>query len=174
MWAFPRPITFEDNLYVHLRLSHLRASPGFMLGQPVSLAILELPLSRNLDLDHKLELHCSSLHHTKMQVRTTKSNSSFERKHTTSQIASGNIFFLGCTQCHAGLLPATPRSALLLNGTACPIRIHINLQVNFLICLILELIFNCTLQVPHCMLCNHQVNMSQCVHSKAYIWSCIH
>ena len=31
-----------------------------MLRQPVSLAMLELPLSRDLDLDHKLELNCSS------------------------------------------------------------------------------------------------------------------
>ena len=31
-----------------------------MLKQPVSSAILELPLSRDLDLDHKLELHCFS------------------------------------------------------------------------------------------------------------------
>ena len=29
------------------------------------LAMLEFPLSRDLDLYHKLELHCSSLHHTK-------------------------------------------------------------------------------------------------------------
>ena len=34
-----------------------------MLRQPVSPAILELPLLRDLDLDHKLELHYSSLHH---------------------------------------------------------------------------------------------------------------
>ena len=34
-----------------------------MLRKPVSLAMLEIPLSRYLDLDHKMELHCSSLHH---------------------------------------------------------------------------------------------------------------
>ena len=34
-----------------------------MLRQLVSPAMLELPLSIDLDLDHKLELHCSSLHH---------------------------------------------------------------------------------------------------------------
>ena len=34
-----------------------------MLRQPVSPAMLEIPLSRYLDLDHKLELHYSSLHH---------------------------------------------------------------------------------------------------------------
>ena len=60
---------------------------NFMLRQPVSPAMLELPLSRNLDLDHILELHYSSLHHMKMQVRSIKSNSSFQKKHTTSQIA---------------------------------------------------------------------------------------
>ena len=59
----------------------------FMLRQPVSLSNLELPLSRDLDLGHILELHCSSPHHTKMQVRSIKSNSSFQKKHTTSQIA---------------------------------------------------------------------------------------
>ena len=58
-----------------------------MLRQPVSLDMLELPLSRDLNLDHILELHFSSLHHTKMQVRSIKSNSSFQKKHTTSQIA---------------------------------------------------------------------------------------
>ena len=112
-----------------------------MLKIPISSAMLEVPLSRDLDLDHKLELHCSSLHHNKMQVRSIKSNSSFQKKHNTSQIASGNIFCLGCTQCHAGLFLATPRSALPINGTACPIRIHITLQVNVMSCLILELIF---------------------------------
>ena len=60
----------------------------FMLRQPVSPAMLELSLSRDLDLDHILELHCSSLHHTKMQVRSIKSNSSFQKKHTTSQIVT--------------------------------------------------------------------------------------
>ena len=34
-----------------------------MLRKPISLAMLELPLSRDLDMDQKLELHCSSLHH---------------------------------------------------------------------------------------------------------------
>ena len=58
-----------------------------MLRQPVSLAMLELPLSRDIDLDHKQELHYSYLHHTKMQVGSIKSNSSFQKKHTTSQIA---------------------------------------------------------------------------------------
>ena len=57
-----------------------------MLRQPVSLAILELPLSRNLDLDHILELHCSLYIIQKMQVRSIKSNISFQKKHTTSQI----------------------------------------------------------------------------------------
>ena len=55
-------ITSEDNLQDCLRLSNLRASPVFMLRQPVSPSMLELPLSRDLDLDHKLELHCSSLY----------------------------------------------------------------------------------------------------------------
>ena len=154
-----------------------------MLRQPVSPTILELPLLRDLDLDHILELHCSSLHHTKMQFRSTKSNCSFQRKHTTSQIASGNIFCLRGTQLHVGLHPAKPRdqtwshtevapwSSLPINGTSCPIRILITLQVSLLIHLILEPIINCTLQLPHCMLCNHQVNMSQCVHIKANIWS---
>ena len=57
-----------------------------MLRQPVSLDMLELPLSRDLDMDHILELHYSSLYHTKMQVKSIKSNSSFQKKHTTSQI----------------------------------------------------------------------------------------
>ena len=48
--------------------------------------MLELPLLIDLDLDHKLDIHCSSLHHTKMQVKSIKSNSSFHKKHTTSQI----------------------------------------------------------------------------------------
>ena len=34
-----------------------------MLKQPISLAILEIPLSIDLDLYHILELHCSPLHH---------------------------------------------------------------------------------------------------------------
>ena len=34
-----------------------------MLRQPVSPDMLELPLSRDLDLDHILELHCSPLYH---------------------------------------------------------------------------------------------------------------
>ena len=84
--ASPRPITIEGNLQDYLCLSNLQALLGFMLRQPISPAMLELPLSRDLDLDHKLELHCSSLHHTKMQVRSIKSNSSFQNKHTTSQI----------------------------------------------------------------------------------------
>ena len=58
-----------------------------MLRQPISTAMLELPLSRDLDLEHIPELHCSSLHHTKMQVRSIKSNSSFQKKHTISEIA---------------------------------------------------------------------------------------
>ena len=107
-------ITSKGNLQVSLNLSNLRASPGFMLKQPVSPTMLELPLSRDLDLDH-----CSSLHHRKMQVKSTKSNSIFQRKHTTSQIASGNIFFLRCTHCHVRLLPATPRSTLPINKNTC-------------------------------------------------------
>ena len=55
------PITFEDNLQDRLCLRNLQASPGFMLRQPVSPTMLELPLLRDLDLDHILELHCSSL-----------------------------------------------------------------------------------------------------------------
>ena len=130
--AFPGRITSEDNLQVCLYISNLWSSPGFMLRKPVSPTMLELPLSRDLDLDHY-----SSLHHTQMQVKSTKSNSSFQKKHTTSQIVSGNIFFLSFTQHHAGLHPAkprdhtwshtkvSPRSALPINGTAFPIRIHI-------------------------------------------------
>ena len=57
-----------------------------MFRQPVSPTMLELPLSRDLNLDHILELHCSSLHHAKKQVRSIKSNSIFQKKHTTSQI----------------------------------------------------------------------------------------
>ena len=57
-----------------------------MLRQPISGAMLELPISRDLNLDHKLELHRSSLHHTKIQVKSIKSNSIFQKKHTTSQI----------------------------------------------------------------------------------------
>ena len=34
-----------------------------MLRQPVSPDMLELPILRDIDLDHILELHCSSLHH---------------------------------------------------------------------------------------------------------------
>ena len=59
-----------------------------MLRQPVSPVMLELPLSRDLDLDHKLEIRCSSL---------------------PSSRGSGNIFFLGYTQSHAGLLPVKSR-----------------------------------------------------------------
>ena len=143
-------ITYEDNLQDRLRLSNLRALPGFMLRQPASSDMLELPLSRDLDLDHILELHCSSLHHTKMQVRSSKSNSRFQKKHTTSQIASYKIIYLSCTQRHAWLHPAklrdhtwshtevASRSALPISGTACPIQIHITLQVNLLIRFILD------------------------------------
>ena len=107
---------------------------------------------------------------------------SFERSGFGSQNgASLLLFFFGCTQCHERSLPAKPRdhtlshtevapqSALLINGTSFPIQIHITLQVNLMICLILEPIINYTLQVPYCMLCNHKVNMSQCVHSKENI-----
>ena len=155
-----------------------------MLRQPVSLAMLELitpSFERSRSGSHtgaSLLLYAS---YKKMQVISIKSNSSFQKKHTTSQIESGNIFCLGCTQRHAGLHPTkprdhtlphtkvAPRSALPINGTSCPIRIHITLQVNLLIRIILEPLLNCTLQVPHCMLCNHQVKVSQCVHSKANI-----
>ena len=64
-----------------------------------------------------------------MQVISIKSNSSFQKKHTTTNSrASGNIFFLGCTQHHGGLHPARPvghigsqtqeatQGALLLSG----------------------------------------------------------
>ena len=34
-----------------------------MLRKLVSLTMLEHPLLRDLDLDHKMELHCFSLHH---------------------------------------------------------------------------------------------------------------
>ena len=34
-----------------------------MLRQHVSLSMLELPLSRDLDMNKKLELHWSSMHH---------------------------------------------------------------------------------------------------------------
>ena len=57
-----------------------------MLRQPLSLTMLEFLLSRDIDLDHILELHFSSLHHTKMQVISIKSNNSFQKKLTTSQI----------------------------------------------------------------------------------------
>ena len=50
-------ITSEDNLQVCLHLRNLQASPIFMLRQPVSLTMLELPLLRDIDLDHILELH---------------------------------------------------------------------------------------------------------------------
>ena len=68
-----------------------------------------------------------------MQVRLVKSNSSFQKKHTTFQITSGNIFFLGCTQRHAGLHPAKPvahtgsqteeatQGALPLSGVSFPV-----------------------------------------------------
>ena len=75
---------------------------------------------------------------------------------------------------------ATPRSALFINGTAFPIRIHITIQVNLPIRIILESIINYTLQVPQNMLCRNQVNMSQIcqelaqgVHNKANVWSCV-
>ena len=55
--ASPGPIKFEDNLHDRLHLSNLRASPGFMLRQPILSTMLELPLSRDIDLDHKLDLH---------------------------------------------------------------------------------------------------------------------
>ena len=122
-----------------------------------------------------------STSYKKMKVKSIKSNSSFQKKHTTSQIESGNIFFLRCTQCHVGLHPSEPRdhtqshtevapqSALPINGTGCLIRIHITLQVSLMICLVLDPIIRYTLHVPHIMLFNHKVNMSQCVHRKANI-----
>ena len=105
-----------------------------MLRQPVSSAILEFPLLRDLDLDHILELHYSSLHHTKMQVRSIKSDSSFKKTYylTTSQ-ESGKIFFLGCMQRHTGLHPSKPvdhtisqtegetQGDISLSGASCPI-----------------------------------------------------
>ena len=59
--ASPGPITSEDNLQVCLHLRNLLDFPGFMLRQLVSLTMLELPLSRDLDMDHILEIHFSSL-----------------------------------------------------------------------------------------------------------------
>ena len=53
------PITSEDNLQVYLHLSNLQASPRFMFGQPISLTMLELPLSRDLDLDRYELLYAS-------------------------------------------------------------------------------------------------------------------
>ena len=128
------------------RTNYIRGQPtgSFMFEQPTSFARIyaqttcltsyaRTPSSRDLDLHHKQELHCCSLHHTKMQVRSIKSNSSFQKKYTTSQLTRGNIFFLNCTQLHARLHPtkprdhtrshtgAAPRSALPINGTSYPI-----------------------------------------------------
>ena len=80
-WLHPRK-TYKT---YYIRVTY-ELFQDFMLRQPVSLVMLELPLSRDLDLDHILELHCSSLHYTKMQVKSIKSNSSFQKKDNTSQI----------------------------------------------------------------------------------------
>ena len=97
--------------------------------------MLELPLSRDLNMDHKLELHYSSL---------------------------------GCTQIHAGLHPTKPvahtgfqskeatQGALLPIGTTNPNQ-HYH-EVSLLIRIILEPTLNYTLQVPHCMICEHVSN----------------
>ena len=46
------PITSEENLQVCLHLINLQASPRFMVRQLISPIMLELPISRDLDLDH--------------------------------------------------------------------------------------------------------------------------
>ena len=105
--ALPWLITSEDNLQDWLCLSNLLASPRFMLRQLVSLAMLELPLLRDLDLDHKLELHCSSLHKKCKSYQSNKKLSS-KTYYLTNNRLSGNIFFLNCTQHHVGLHPTKP------------------------------------------------------------------
>ena len=78
-----------------------------MLRQPVSPAMLELPFSRDLNLDLKMKLHCSSLH-KKWKLDQSNKIVASKTYYLTNNRASGNIFFLGCTQRHAGLHPAKP------------------------------------------------------------------
>ena len=97
-----------------------------------------------------------------MQVRSIKLDSSFKKTYYLTNIrASGNIFFLDYTQRHVGLHPARPvahtgfqteeetQGVIHLSGVSYPIRINITADVILLICIILEPILNCTLQVPH-------------------------
>ena len=150
-----------------------------------------LPLSRDLDMDHILELHCSSLHHTKIQARSTKSNSIFQKKHTTSQIVEQVETYFSLVLLSAMQDSSLPNQQAILDlklkkhpkelffSVALPIRINITMQVSILIRIILYSILDCTLQVPRCMLCN-QVSMSrirqeldQVIHNKACVWSFI-
>ena len=97
---------------------------------------------------------------------------SFQKKHTTSQIAEQVATYFSSTVLSAmqdSILPnkqpildlkLKKQPKLLFLSMALPIRINITMQVSLLICIILESILNCTLQVSHCMLCN-QVSMSQ-------------
>ena len=59
-------------------------------------------------MDHILEIHHSSLHHTKIQVRLIKSNSIFQKKHTTSQIAEQVATYFASVVLSAMLHPAKP------------------------------------------------------------------
>ena len=68
-----------------------------MLRQPVSPTMLELPLLRDLDLDHKLDLHYSSLGYTQHHAGL---HSTKPVAHTRSQIeeaTQGALLLIGAT-----------------------------------------------------------------------------
>ena len=122
-----------------------------MLKQPVSLAMLELPLSRDLDLYHKLELHCSSLHHTKKckldqsnQVVVFKRNILPPKYQVETSFSSAVLSTM-----QDSILPtkishmisywrSTPKCSSY--QWHCPIWIHITFQVDLLIRIILATI----------------------------------
>ena len=68
-----------------------------MLRQPISSVILELPLSRDLDLDHKIELHCSSLGCTQRHVGLHPSKPVAHTGSQTEEATQGALLLNGAT-----------------------------------------------------------------------------
>ena len=158
LWASPGLITSEDNLQVFSHLSNLRASPGFYANTTY---LTNYARSPSFERSQSGSQTRASLLLSKSYQKCKSDQSNqivvFQKKHTTSQITSGNIFCPGCTQHHAWILHAIPRyhtwshtkathrNALPINGNVFPIQIYITLQVNFLIHFILDPLVNCTL-----------------------------
>ena len=68
-----------------------------MLRQPVSIAMLELCLSKYLDLDHKLELHYSSLGYTQYHVGLHPSKLVSHTGSQTEEETHGALLLIGAT-----------------------------------------------------------------------------